>query len=166
MRRSQNKIVESETFLDIVKDWQKKGNVIVFTNGCFDILHPGHIDLLEKAREQGDKLVIGLNTDNSVSRIKGDLRPINDEKFRSTMIAALECVDLVTLFDEDTPMNLIMNTRPEVLVKGSDYNVEEIVGSRYVLDYGGQVKAISLLPGFSTTKLIEKIKEKTKTNNI
>ena len=150
------------TFLKVVHDWQEAGEKVVFTNGCFDILHPGHIEYLEKAREFGDKLVIGLNTDNSVSRIKGDSRPLNEENFRSRILAALECVDLITTFEEDTPLNLILHSKPDILVKGSDYEINEIVGAKEVLENGGEVKTISLLPGFSTSDLIEKIERKIK----
>ena len=163
--KSQDKIRSKNDFLELVREWQQKGLTIVFTNGCFDILHPGHIDLLEQAKGLGDKLVIGLNTDNSVSRIKGDLRPINDEEFRGQMIAALESVDLVTYFDDETPIDLIKEVKPDILIKGNDYRLEEIVGANFVMEYGGVVKTISLLPGYSTTKLIEKINRKTKTNN-
>ena len=162
MVNSRNKILEINSFLEMVSRWKQAGSKIVFTNGCFDILHPGHVDLLEKAKNLGDKLVIGLNTDQSVSRIKGDLRPINDENFRSQMMASLECVDLITLFDEDTPISLINKIQPDILVKGSDYEIEEIVGSKEVISYGGKVKTISLLPGYSTTSLIDKINRKTK----
>jgi rfaE bifunctional protein nucleotidyltransferase chain/domain len=145
----------------VIQNWQQAGHKVVFTNGCFDILHPGHVDLLEQARNLGDKLVIGLNTDASVSRLKGDSRPINSEDFRGQMLAALESVDLITFFDNETPIDLILETKPDILVKGSDYQISEIVGSKEVMGYGGEVKTISLLPGFSTTNFIERIKTKT-----
>ena len=157
---SSEKIVERNKFHEIVDKWQQAGEMIVFTNGCFDILHPGHVDYLERSKDLGTRLVIGLNTDGSVSRLKGTNRPINDENFRSKMLAALECVDLITLFDEDTPLALIREVKPNILVKGSDYQIEEIVGAEEVKSYGGEVKTISLLPGFSTTNLIENIRKK------
>jgi rfaE bifunctional protein nucleotidyltransferase chain/domain len=161
MERNQGKLVDKADFVATIGSWQDEGLKVVFTNGCFDILHPGHIDYMEKARLLGDRLVIGLNTDESVSRIKGELRPINDEIFRSRMLAALETVDLITFFNDDTPLDLIMEAKPDVLVKGSDYEIEEIVGSSEVLKLGGEVKTIPLLPGYSTTEVIKKIKEKT-----
>lgn len=159
--KSQNKIVEQESFLQNVREWQNEGRKVVFTNGCFDILHPGHVDFLEQAKGYGDKLVVALNTNDSVSRLKGDTRPINNEDFRGQMLAALHCVDIITFFDEDTPIELIMKTNPDILVKGSDYEISEIVGAEEVLGNGGEVKTVSLLPGFSTTKFIERIKRKT-----
>lgn len=159
--KSQNKIVGQETFLQNIRGWQNQGLKVVFSNGCFDILHPGHIDFLEQAKNYGDKLVIALNTNASVSRIKGDSRPINNEDFRSQMLAAIHCVDIITFFDENTPIELIVKTEPDILVKGSDYEISEIVGAKEVLKNGGEVKTVSLLPGFSTTKFIERIKSKT-----
>lgn len=158
--KSSDKIVDRNKFRELVERWKQEEGKIVFTNGCFDILHPGHLDYLERSKGLGTKLVIGLNTDGSVSRLKGSNRPINDEEFRSRMLAALECVDLITLFDEDTPLELIREVKPDILVKGSDYRIEEIVGAEEVKRYGGEVKTISLLPGFSTTSLIENIKRK------
>ncbi|NNF21541.1 MAG: D-glycero-beta-D-manno-heptose 1-phosphate adenylyltransferase [Saprospiraceae bacterium] len=159
--KSQNKIVEQETFLQHIKDWQNQGLKVVFSNGCFDILHPGHVDFLEQAKAYGDKLVIALNTNASVSRIKGDTRPINNEDFRSQMLAAIHCVDIITFFDENTPIELIVRSNPDILVKGSDYQISEIVGAKEILENGGEVKTVSLLPGFSTTGFIERIKRKT-----
>ena len=115
--KSAEKIVELEVFLQTIQLWRNEGSKVVFTNGCFDILHPGHVDYLEQARECGDRLVIGVNTDSSVSRIKGDKRPINNENTRAKILAALACVDLVTFFDEDTPLELIKASHPDVLVK-------------------------------------------------
>ena len=131
---------------------------IVFTNGVFDILHTGHVDYLSKARDLGDFLVVGLNTDSSVKRLnKGPERPINNEKSRAIVLGALECVDAILLFDEDTPYNLIKEIQPDILVKGSDYEIEKIVGYDIVTAKGGQVKTITLSQGFSTTNLINKI---------
>lgn len=142
----------------MVNSWKAQGKKIVFTNGCFDLLHLGHVDYLEKARNMGDKLVLGLNTDNSVSRFKGPDRPIQDEKSRARVLAALEFVDLIVLFDEDTPLALISAVLPDVLVKGSDYLAENIVGADVVKKAGGVVKTVALVEGYSTSKIVEKIK--------
>ena len=138
--------------------WRLLEEKIVFTNGCFDILHLGHIDYLEKARAQGTRLIVGVNTDASVKRLKGENRPLNDENARSRLIAALQFVDAVILFGEDTPLELISAILPDVLVKGNDYAVEEIVGYEVVTKKGGEVKTIELVEGYSTSKLIEKCK--------
>jgi len=136
------------------------GKKIVFTNGVFDILHTGHVDYLSKARDLGNFLVLGLNTDASVKRLnKGPERPINNEKARATVLGALECVDAIVLFDEDTPYNLIKVIQPDVLVKGNDYAVETIVGYDIVKARGGKVITIALSQGFSTTNIIKKISE-------
>lgn len=131
----------------------------MFTNGCFDIVHLGHIDYLEKARALGDRLVLGLNTDASVSRIKGPLRPVVNEYARSRLMAAMAFIDLVVLFDEPTPKELIEAIRPDILVKGDDYTVATIVGADFVLANGGSVETIPLVKGYSTTSLIERIKQ-------
>ena len=134
---------------------------LVFTNGCYDILHPGHVDLLQRARKLGDGLMLGLNSDASVRRIKGDVpgprRPLNSQDERAYVLAALECVDFVVVFDEDTPFELIRAVRPQVLVKGGDWPVEKIVGRDLVEAGGGTVVSLPLLPGYSTTGLIEKV---------
>lgn len=137
--------------------WRFYGQKVVFTNGCFDLLHLGHVDYLEKARNLGDRLVLGLNTDTSVSALKGPSRPINAEYARARVLAALACVDAVVLFSEDTPYNLISIVQPDVLVKGSDYRPEDIVGYDIVTGRGGRVETIDFVPGFSTTNLVEKI---------
>lgn len=144
---------------EIVKQWQENGEKVVFSNGCFDIVHLGHIDYLEKARALGDRLVIGVNTDASVSRLKGPLRPVVNEYARSRLLAALEFVDTVILFDEPTPKELIEALKPDILVKGSDYSENEVVGADFVKSNGGEVKLINLVDGYSTTSLIEKIKK-------
>jgi len=138
------------TFLD--------GAALVFTNGCFDILHPGHLFYLSEASGLSSKLVIGLNSDASVVRLKGETRPINDFNFRATMLAGLEQVDCVIEFEEDTPLELIKYLMPSVLVKGGDYALDEIVGRAEVEKGGGKVKTIPFVEGYSTTNLIEKIK--------
>ncbi len=131
---------------------------IVFTNGVFDILHTGHVDYLSKARDLGDFLIVGLNSDSSVKRLdKGPERPINNEQARAVVLGALECVDAIVLFEEDTPYNLIKEIQPDVLVKGSDYEIEKIVGYDIVKAKGGEIKTITLSEGFSTTNVINKI---------
>ena len=137
--------------------WQFQGRKIVFTNGCFDILHLGHIDYLSKAKDLGDLLIIGLNTDLSVSRIKGKNRPIQDEISRAMVLASLGFVDAVVFFGEDTPYNLIKITQPDILVKGADYKPEDIVGYDIVANKGGKVVTIEFLEGYSTTAIEKKI---------
>jgi rfaE bifunctional protein nucleotidyltransferase chain/domain len=154
-----NKIFTWETLKSQVAKWQKQGKKIVFSNGCFDIVHKGHIDYLNRAADLGDVLVMGLNTDDSVSKLKGPHRPIQDEQSRLTIIAALQCVNAVVLFDEETPFELIKLVQPDVLVKGSDYKPENIVGYDIVIAKGGQVKTIDYLPGFSTSGIEKRIKE-------
>lgn len=139
--------------------WKSQGEKVVFTNGCFDILHLGHIDYLEKAKTLGSKLVVGLNDNSSVKRLKGEERPINDEHARARMLAALAFVDGVTLFSEDTPKELITYLIPDILVKGSDYDLSNIIGADIVLANGGEVKTIDLVEGYSTTNLIQKLKK-------
>ena len=134
---------------------------LVFTNGCYDILHPGHVDLLARARAEGDALLLGLNSDASVRRIKGDLpgpkRPVNSEAERAFVLAGLASVDFVVLFDEDTPLALIRAVQPQVLVKGGDWDISRIVGREVVEQAGGRVLSLPLLPGYSTTRLIERL---------
>ena len=154
-----NKIYTWETLKSQVAEWQKQDKKIVFSNGCFDLVHKGHIDYLNRAADLGDVLVMGLNTDASVSKLKGPHRPIQDEQSRLTIIAALQCVNAVVLFDEETPYELIKLVQPDVLVKGSDYIPENIVGYDIVIAKGGQVKTIDYLPGFSTSGIEKKIKE-------
>lgn len=138
--------------------WRAAGEQVVFTNGCFDILHLGHIDYLEKASQLGSKLIIGINSDSSVQRLKGPQRPVQPENARARMLAALAFVDAVILFGEDTPLELIKQLRPQILVKGDDYSISQIVGAAEVLQDGGEVKTISLVQGYSTSAIIEKIK--------
>ena len=152
-----NKILSGEKLEKWLDDCRKKGKKIVFSNGCFDILHRGHVEYLSKAAAFGDVMVIGLNTDASVRRLKGPSRPVNDEKARAFVLAGLECVTAVVLFDEDTPYNLIKTVQPDVLVKGSDYKPENIVGYDVVMAKGGKVVTVDLVEGFSTTKTIEKM---------
>ncbi len=137
---------------------QQKGNV-VFTNGVFDLLHPGHIDILTKSRALGDVLIVGLNTDASVKRLKGESRPVRSEAERACVLAGLESVDRVVLFDEDTPLELIIAVRPNVIAKGADYSAETIVGAKEVHGWGGRVEVIPLTPGQSTTSIIQKLRD-------
>ncbi|GAB2558881.1 D-glycero-beta-D-manno-heptose 1-phosphate adenylyltransferase [Spirosoma aerophilum] len=156
---TESKILTREQAVQQAEKWRAEGQQIVFTNGCFDIVHLGHIDYLEKARQLGHRLILGLNTDASVSCIKGPLRPVVNEYARARLMAALEFVDAVTLFGEPTPLELIEDVKPDVLVKGDDYTVATIVGADFVLARGGRVETVALVPGYSTTKLIERIKE-------
>ncbi len=135
-----------------------QGQRIVFTNGCFDILHEGHVRYLADARSLGDLLIVGMNSDASVSRLKGSERPINTEMSRAWVLASLTVVDLVVLFDTDTPEDLIHLARPDILVKGGDWSVDQIVGGSFVSSYGGQVQSLPFHSGFSTTGLVEKIR--------
>ena len=156
---TESKILTREQAVAQAGQWRAEGQQVVFTNGCFDIVHLGHIDYLEKARNLGNRLILGLNTDASVSCIKGPLRPVVNEYARARLMAALEFVDMVTLFGEPTPLELIEAIRPDVLVKGNDYSVATIVGADFVLNRGGRVETIALVPGYSTTMLIERIKQ-------
>ena len=159
LRVSKNKIVEGDTLARLLSLWRFRDEKIVFTNGCFDVLHPGHIEYLSQARDLGTKLLIGLNTDASVKRLKGKNRPVINEDYRALMLASLHFVDAVVLFDEDTPLELIKRVQPDILIKGADYKPEDIVGYDVVTAKGGMVKTISLVDGFSTTSLINKLKE-------
>ena len=152
-----SKILDREQLRRACALWNFKEMKVVFTNGCFDILHLGHIEYLAKAANLGAVLVIGMNSDHSVHRIKGDSRPINDEHSRSMVLASLEFVTAVVLFDEETPYELIKIIQPDILVKGRDYKIKEIVGHDIVLAKGGKVKTIELTPGYSTTGIEQKI---------
>lgn len=134
-----------------------EGRKVVFTNGCFDILHRGHVELLEKAKRFGDFLIVALNSDSSMKKIKGDKRPILDENDRAYILASLKCVDAVCLFDEETPAEIIDKLKPDILVKGGDYKINEIVGRESVYNIGGEVVIIPLVEGKSTKEIIEKI---------
>ena len=158
LERVSAKIVGLEKLKRLQATWKFQDKKIVFTNGCFDILHLGHIDYLSKAKDEGDILVIGLNTDNSVSRLKGKTRPISDESSRTKILASLQFVDAVVLFDEDTPYELIKFVQPDVLVKGSDYKPEDIVGYDIVKAKNGKVVTIDFLDGYSTTAIEKKIR--------
>ncbi|MCU0360183.1 MAG: D-glycero-beta-D-manno-heptose 1-phosphate adenylyltransferase [Bacteroidia bacterium] len=153
------KLQTKEAVLKTVFELQQRGKKIVFTNGCFDILHPGHVDYLCQARDSGDYMVLGLNTDASVKKLnKAPNRPVNDENSRALVLAGLACIDAIVLFDEETPYELIKFLQPDVLVKGDDYKAEQIAGYDVVMAKGGLVKTIPFLKGYSTTALINKIK--------
>jgi rfaE bifunctional protein nucleotidyltransferase chain/domain len=152
------KIATVPSLISHIKAWKSEGKRIVFTNGVFDLLHLGHITYLAKAAELGDKLIIGLNADASVKRLKGESRPVNDQNNRAALLAALFFVDAVVLFEEDTPRELITQLLPDVLVKGADYTVDNIAGAKEVLANGGEVKTISLVEGYSSTSIINKIR--------
>ncbi|QHS57695.1 D-glycero-beta-D-manno-heptose 1-phosphate adenylyltransferase [Mucilaginibacter sp. 14171R-50] len=155
-------LLDKITTLPLLKEriitWKSEGKKVVFTNGVFDLLHLGHITYLSKAAELGDKLVIGLNADASVKRLKGENRPVNDQNNRAALLAALFFVDAVVLFEEDTPRELITQLSPDVLVKGADYTVDNIAGAKEVLANGGEVKTITLVEGYSSTNIINKIR--------
>ncbi|MGB1314712.1 MAG: D-glycero-beta-D-manno-heptose 1-phosphate adenylyltransferase, partial [Chitinophagales bacterium] len=150
----QEKIQSLEALSDIVKGLKQKGETIVFTNGCFDIVHPGHIHTLSEAKYLGTKLIVGINSDSSVKKLKGDTRPIQNEDQRALTIAAFSFVDYVVLFENETPIKLIETLIPNILVKGGDYKIDEIVGADIVLKNGGKVEMIPFLKGFSTTNTI------------
>jgi|SRR5579862_9184093 len=139
-----------------VKAWQAEGLQVVFTNGCFDLLHVGHVTLIDDARREGDRLILAINSDASVSALKGPTRPIVNEKARARVLAALAAVDAVVVFDEPTPLELMVELQPDVIVKGGDYVADEIVGAKEVRSWGGRVKIVPFVDGFSTTKLIAK----------
>ena len=153
-----NKICDLPSLKGLVANWQSGGSKVVFTNGVFDLLHIGHITYLAKASELGDKLIIGLNSDTSVKRIKGESRPINDQNNRAALLAAMFFVDAIVVFEDDTPLNLIMALMPDILVKGADYSVENIVGAKEVIANGGEVKTINFVEGYSSTSIIQKIR--------
>jgi len=158
MEKTVDKIKDLQAAKAQVAEWKRQGKRVVFTNGCFDLLHLGHVDYIEKARSLGDVLVVGLNTDDSIGRFKGPQRPIQDQNSRARVMASLQAVDMVVFFNEDTPLNLISHLLPQVLVKGSDYLAEDIVGAEVVKNSGGVVKTIDFVPGYSTTRIVEKIK--------
>jgi rfaE bifunctional protein nucleotidyltransferase chain/domain len=154
-----DKICDLAVALERRSEWRSNGEQVVFTNGCFDILHLGHVDYLEKARQTGTKMIVGLNSDASVRILKGPERPVNSEYARARIIASLQFVDLVIVFNEETPLELINILLPDILVKGDDYSIETIVGAKEVISAGGQVKTIPLVPSYSTTGIIQKLKQ-------
>ena len=151
---TKNKILTLEKLKNFLKKAKKEGKKIVFTNGCFDILHSGHVRIIEFAKSQGDLLILGLNSDASVRRLKGPSRPVNKQKDRAIVVSALEAVDGVVLFKEDTPLNLIKIIKPDILVKGADYTTDNVVGR----EYAGKVVLCPLVKGKSTTNIIKKVK--------
>ena len=160
-----SEIIQSKIYTDVrsfalvLKEWKQAGDKVVFTNGCFDLVHRGHIDSLAKAAEFGDRLIVGLNSDVSVKLLKGENRPLIDQHSRAILLASLLMVDAVILFDEETPYEMIKSIVPDILVKGAEYKTEEIAGYDVVLASGGKVERIELTEGFSTTNLIQKIKD-------
>jgi D-beta-D-heptose 7-phosphate kinase/D-beta-D-heptose 1-phosphate adenosyltransferase len=156
--RGGEKVLDGERLAKRVAEWRAGGETIVFTNGCFDLLHVGHVTLLEDCHRFGSKLVLGLNSDASVCRLKGPTRPVVGENERARVMAALAAVDAVVLFEEDTPIELIRAVRPDVLVKGGDYSVETVVGHEVVIAAGGRVEIVPTVEGFSTTNLVKKMK--------
>lgn len=161
---AQSKIYEADQLVKKVGSWKKKGEKIVFTNGCFDILHAGHIKYLEAAAQKGDRLIVAVNSDESVTKLKGPDRPINVLASRLYLVASLQSVDAVCPFSEDTPINVIEMLKPDVLVKGGDYKIEDIVGAKEVTSYGGQVEVIPYVDGYSTTKIESKILDRLRKN--
>ena len=152
-----DKIYELHNAVSKVDALKKQGNKIVFTNGCFDLLHHGHIFYLEKSRQLGDFLVVGLNSDDSVKRLKGSWRPIKTLESRKAVLAGLASVDMVIVFEEDTPLHLIQNIVPDVLVKGGDYQKEDIVGGPFVVENGGSIEVIDFLEGYSSSSIVDKM---------
>ncbi len=155
----EKKIMDVTQAKAMISAWKVNGKTVSFTNGCFDILHPGHIFSIAQAAKEADYLIVGLNSDNSIKRLKGPDRPINNTQSRALIIANLVMVDAVVVFDEDTPQTLIQSLLPDVLVKGGDYTIETIVGAKEVIANGGKVIINPIVEGFSTTNIIEKIKK-------
>ena len=155
---SQGKLQSAAALARMIHRAKANGRRVVFTNGCFDLLHPGHVTLLERARQYGDLLIVGLNSDRSVKRLKGRGRPIMRQRDRARLLAALESVDYVTIFDEATPQQLIERLRPEILVKGADWDVSQIIGRELIERTGGRVVRIPLLKGYSTSALIRRMR--------
>jgi D-beta-D-heptose 7-phosphate kinase/D-beta-D-heptose 1-phosphate adenosyltransferase len=151
---------DSDSFvLGLIEHWRSENKTIVFTNGCFDILHFGHVSYLSDAKDMGDKLIIAINTDDSIRRLKGEGRPINELDSRMVVLASMECVDMVIPFKEDTPLKLIEQIIPDILVKGADYKKEDIVGYDVVTKSGGKVETVDYLKGYSVTEMVKKIKK-------
>ena len=158
--RTEHKIVTLAQGIELRKQWKTNGDKVVFTNGCFDILHLGHVDYLEKSSEFGTQMIVAVNSDASVRTLeKGVERPVNAEYARARLIAALGFVSMVIIFGDSTPLELIQSLSPDVLVKGDDYTIETIVGAKEVIAAGGSVKTIALVPDYSTTKIIQKLKQ-------
>ena len=152
-------LVKKSELDDLLKEIRSQGKTIVTTNGCFDILHVGHVRYLEKTKSFGDVLIVALNSDKSVKRIKGENRPINNENDRAEVLSALRCVDYVVLFDEDSPLDLLLRIKPDVHTKGADYTVETLPEAKAIMEAGGRIEFISFVEGKSTTSIIEKMKK-------
>ena len=148
--------LKGKDYSSILEEWKSRGQKLVFTNGCFDLLHAGHVQYLNEARRLGDKLVVGLNSDASVRRLKGNSRPITKLEDRASVLSALRAIDLILSFDEDTPLQLIKNLKPDIIVKGGDYNIDEMIGKEFVEAYGGKVKVLDFKNGYSTSLIIDK----------
>ncbi len=157
LHKINDKIISLEELKARIESWKANGEKIVFTNGCFDILHRGHVEVLAKTADLGDKLIIGLNSDSSIKKLKKGNRPIVDEKSRALLLAAFSFVDAIVLFSEQTPINLIAEIKPDILAKGGDYEIQKIVGHNIVQGNGGEVITIPLTEGFSSTNIIDKI---------
>ena len=153
-----NKIHNLKDLKIQMERWKQAGNEVVFTNGCFDIIHKGHIEVLARSADLGDKLIVGLNSDQSIQKLKGEDRPIIDEESRAILLAALSFVDAIILFSEETPLKLINTLLPDILAKGGDYEIKTIVGHKIVQENGGKIKLVPFLDGFSSTTIINKIK--------
>ncbi len=153
----EGKVVDWDQARRIAQNWQADGLMVGFTNGCFDLVHPGHIALLESARKRCDRLIVGLNSDASVTRLKGPQRPLQNEAARATVLASIASVDLVVTFGEDTPLALLETLRPDALFKGADYTLEQVVGADLVQGYGGRVELIEIVPEQSTTRLVDRL---------
>jgi len=154
---SSHKITTLDAARMQVKAWQAYGEKVVFTNGCFDLLHPGHIHILNQSKSMGDRLVVGVNTDSSIKKIKGPKRPIVSEQDRADVLSALSCVDLIVFFKAETPLYLIKALRPDILVKGADYSIDKVVGREIVESYEGKVSLVPLLKGYSTSEIVNKL---------
>ena len=159
LNKINSKIFSLDDLKNQVNAWKQAGEEVVFTNGCFDIIHRGHIEVLAQTADLGDRLIIGLNSDTSIQKLKGKNRPIIEEQSRAILLASLEFVDAVVIFSEDTPLKLISALLPDVLAKGGDYEIETIVGHEIVQQNGGKVKLVPFVDGFSSTTIIDKIKK-------
>ena len=159
LNKINSKIFSLDDLKNQVNAWKQAGEEVVFTNGCFDIIHRGHIEVLAQTADLGDRLIIGLNSDSSIQKLKGEDRPIIEEQSRAILLASLEFVDAVVIFSEDTPLKLISALLPDVLAKGGDYEIETIVGHEIVQQNGGKVKLVPFVDGFSSTTIIDKIKK-------
>ena len=158
LKKIKNKIISLEDAKIKVNRWKNSGEKIVFTNGCFDIIHRGHIEVLARTADLGDKLIVGLNSDSSIEKIKGENRPIINEQSRAILLSALNFVDAIIIFPEENPLNLISNLMPDILAKGGDYEISTIVGHEIIKENGGEVILIPFVDGFSSSNIINKIK--------